>query len=130
MSKNQSNSAAQLWAENLDKIEWLELSQNPSANALELLMQHPDKIHWLELSKNQSANALKLLMQNQDKVDWTALSSNPAIFTYDYAAMKENCLLFKEDLMKERFHPRNLPKFKSWGIDGYDSDSDEDLEEE
>jgi hypothetical protein len=26
--------------------------------------------------------------------------------------------------MKERFHPRNLPKFKSWGTDGYDSDSD------
>ena len=28
--------------------------------------------------------------------------------------MRENCLLFKEDLMKERFHPRNLYKFGSW----------------
>jgi hypothetical protein len=27
-------------------------------------------------------------------------------------------LLFKEDLMKERFHPRNLRKFGSWGHSG------------
>ena len=27
-------------------------------------------------------------------------------------------LLFKEDLMKERFHPRNLRKFGSWGFNG------------
>ena len=28
--------------------------------------------------------------------------------------MRENCLLFKEDLMKEHFHPRNIPKFGHW----------------
>ena len=38
--------------------------------------------------------------------------------TYDYDKMRENCLLFKEDLMKERFHPRNLYKFGSWGHNG------------
>ena len=39
--------------------------------------------------------------------------------------MRENCLLFKEDLMKERFHPRNLRKFGSWGHNGGIDDDDE-----
>jgi len=42
--------------------------------------------------------------------------------------MKKKCMLFKEDLVKDRFHPRNLiaGKFKDWGIDGFDSDSEDD----
>jgi len=54
------------------------------------------------------------------------LSSNPSIFTYDYEKMRENMLLFKEDLMKERFHPRNLRKFGLWGHNGgIDEEDDE-----
>jgi len=34
--------------------------------------------------------------------------------------MKQNCMLFKEDLMKNRFHPCNIPKFKHWGVDGFE----------
>ena len=30
-----------------------------------------------------------------------------------------------EDLMKDRFHPQNLDKFKGWGFDGPDNDDDE-----
>ena len=30
----------------------------------------------------------------------------------------------KEDLMKDRFHPRNLDKFKGWG---FDVDYDDEL---
>jgi len=41
---------------------------------------------------------------------------NPYIFKYDYIQMKENCMLFKEDLIKNRFHPRNISKFKDWGF--------------
>jgi hypothetical protein len=26
----------------------------------------------------------------------------------------------KEDLMKNRFHPRNISKFRDWGIDGFE----------
>jgi len=47
------------------------------------------------------------------------LSTNPRIFNYNYKQMKQNCMLFKEDLMKNRFHPRNIPKFKDWKIDGF-----------
>ena len=49
---------------------------------------------------------------------------------YDYAKMKNNCLLFKEDLMKERFHPNNLRKFKSWGHEGGIEEEDEDEKDE
>jgi hypothetical protein len=79
---------------------------------------------WSGACGNQ--HMIDLLEQNQDRVDWTTLSRNPAIFTYDYEKMKENCLRFKEELMKERFHPSNLAKFREWGIDGFDSDSDSD----
>ena len=39
---------------------------------------------------------------------------------YDYKAMKDrmyNSGLF-EDLMKNRFHPRNVLKFEEWGHEG------------
>ncbi len=35
--------------------------------------------------------------------------------------MKQNCLLFKEDLIKNRFHPCNISKFKDWGVNGFES---------
>lgn len=40
--------------------------------------------------------------------------------------MKENCLLFKEDLMKNRFHPRNIKRFYDWGHDDEPLESDEE----
>jgi len=43
------------------------------------------------------------------------------IFKYDYKKMKLNCMLFKEDLMKNRFHLRNILKFKYWGVNGFES---------
>jgi len=50
------------------------------------------------------------------------LFSNPHIFTYNYKKMKYNCLIFKEELMKNRFHPHNIFKFKDWGVNGFDFD--------
>jgi len=54
------------------------------------------------------------------------LSSNPNIFTYDYKAMKNK--MYKdggmvEELMMNRFHPKNMHKFNDWGF----SDSDFDV---
>jgi len=34
--------------------------------------------------------------------------------------MEQNCLLFKEDLIKNRFHPKNISKFRDWKIDGFE----------
>ena len=101
------------------------LSVKPEAIHLinKVLEKNPDKIDWEMLSGNPGA--IHLLEKNPDKIDWEMLSVNPAIFTYDYDKIREYCLIFKEDIMKNRFHPRNIPKFRDWGIDGF-----EDYEEE
>ena len=85
-----------------------------------------EKLDWLHLSENPAA--IHLLESNPKKIDWEWLSENTAIFQYDYEAMRERCGAFKEDLIKDRFHPRNLiaGKFKDWGIDGFDSDSEDE----
>ena len=117
------------WINN-DKIHWYGLSKNPSEGAMQLLEKNQDKIHWQFLSGNYSKHAIQLLEKNQDKIVWFSepwlrlygLSSSPYIFTYDYKQMKQNCMLFKEDLMKNRFHPCNIPKFKDWRVDGFETD--------
>ena len=116
--------AIHLLEANQDKINWITLSVNPAA--IHLLEANPDKINWIYLSQNP--NAMSLIEANQDKIYWCSLSRNPAIFQYDYDALRERCGVFKEDLVKDRFHPRNLiaGKFKDWGIDGFDSDSEDE----
>ena len=110
--------AIELLKENPNKLNWDYLSLNPCKEAIELLKQNRDKINWSGLSSNPCKEAIELLKLNPNKIDWSIVSSNPNIFTYDYDKMRENCLLFKEDLKKERFHPRNLYKFGSWGHNG------------
>jgi Tfp pilus assembly major pilin PilA len=131
---------------NQDKIVWTQLSANPSARAIALLEKNQDKINWTHLSENPSAltlleknqdnidwdilssnpSALTLLENNQDKIDWFSLSGNPAIFEYDYKGMKDAMYNgIKEDLVKNRFHPKNIPKFRDWGMDGFEDYEDE-----
>ena len=69
-----------------------------------------------------------ILLQYPEKINWYDLSKNPNIFTYDYEAMREKCLIFKEDLIKNRFHPRNLNKFKDWGIEEFEDWEDDAFE--
>ena len=97
---------------NLEKIGWCELSRNPAA--MHLLEANPDKISWDELSGNPAA--MHLLEANPDKISWGRFSQNPAIFVLDYQAMKESRRDLHEDLMKERFHPRNMDQFDGWGF--------------
>ena len=121
-SLSENPNAINLLTANQDKIDWTQLSRNQKA--IDLLTSNPDKIVWEYLSFNP--NAIYLLTANQNKIIWPCLSGNPNIFTYDYEKMRENCLLFKEDLMKERFHPRNLYKFSSWGHNGGIDEEDEE----
>ena len=104
----------------LDKLNWSCLSCNP--NAIHLLEQNIDKIVWHCLSENP--NAIHLLQQNPKKIKWNWLSKNPSIFTYDYKELKRRMKeTIAEDLMKNRFHPRNMDKWGGWGqVD------DEDIE--
>jgi hypothetical protein len=115
-----NRNAIHLLEKNLDKVDWSQLSRNP--NAIHLLEKNLDKVDWSQLSRNP--NAIHLLEQNLDKVEWNWLSTNPNIFTYDYNAMKDRMFRggVKEYLMKDRFHPQNLHKFKGWGFDAYDDE--------
>ena len=122
---SQNPSAIHLLEQNLDKVNkvgWYGLSTNP--NTIHILEKNLDKVDKAYLSQNP--NAIHILEKNLDKVYWRWFSSNPNIFTYDYNAMKDRMFRggIKEDLMKDRFHPRNLDKFKGWGFEAYD-DGDE-----
>jgi hypothetical protein len=95
---------------NPDRIDWVVLSLNPAA--IDMLEANEHLIHWGQLSQNPAA--IHLLEQNQDKIEYYLLSKNPAIFTYDYERMSRP---FTEELMANRFHPRNLNKFELWGYE-------------
>ena len=88
------------------------MSGNP--NAIHLLEQKLDKIHCGRLSDN--TNAIHLLEQNLDKIYWEMLSYNPGIFEYDYEAMKKTRDPIKHELMIERFNPKHIHQFSSWGF--------------
>lgn len=49
--------------------------------SLYLLENNLDKINWSNLSLNQ--NAIHILEKNLDKIDWSYLSSNTSIFEPD-----------------------------------------------
>ena len=95
----------------IDKLGWMWLSGN--TNAIHLLERNIDKIYWMSLSENP--NAIDLLEMNFDKIDWKDLSTNPSIFEYDYESMTERCNIYKEELIANRFHPKNFRRFKEWG---------------
>ena len=103
--------------QNPDKIDWYYLSRNP--NAIPILEQNPEKINWRELSVNP--NAIHLLEKKPKKIDWSRLSENPSIFEYDYEAMRLRMKPLAEELMANRFHPRNFDKFVSWGFEDFEN---------
>jgi hypothetical protein len=115
LSKNPSTGAISLLEQNQDRIDWDWLSRNPEG--ISLLEQNQDKIHWRFFSANP--RGIALLEKNQDKICWELISTNPAIFTYDYDAMKKHMYESEiaEQLMQNRFHPRNLSKMEGWGFD-------------
>ena len=57
--------------------------------------------------------AMPLLQRFPEKIDWFWFSANPSIFEYDYKNMTRP---FTEELMQNRFHPRNFEKFEAWGF--------------
>ena len=89
---------------NPDKIYWDWFSFNPAA--IHLLEANQDKIHWKYLSHNEAA--IHLLEANQDKIDWTVLSQNPAIFVLDYAKIKKQLDIIREELCKKTLHPARM----------------------
>ena len=99
---------------NPDKIDWRRLSENP--NGIHLLEVNPDKIDWRRLSKNP--NGIHLLEANPDKINWFWLFVNPNIFEIDYQYLKDRMKnTFVEELIMNRFHPKNVDKWIDWELD-------------
>jgi len=112
----------ELLIKNPDKIKWYYLSSNKFV--LDLLKKNPEKINCVYFSYNKKYKTIELLMKNQDKLNWSRLtankfalellernsSANPAIFTYDYDAMRKNNEDFEEELIKEVMKPSRLMK--------------------
>ena len=103
-----------------DKIDWGCLSSNP--NAIHLLEKNIDKIAWTALVINP--NAIHLLEQHKDKVNWYWLSMNPAIFEYDYNSIVTYFKPILQGVIQNRFHPKNICKFYSWGFEEFEEFQD------
>jgi hypothetical protein len=91
---------------NIDQIDWKELSSNP--NAIELLKANQDKINWEKLSANP--NAIDLLRSNPDKIH-ISIYSNPSIFTYDYDQIRLNRVELHQELFEELYHISRVIKY-------------------
>ena len=111
-SLSSNPNAIPLLEANLDKVDWNQLSSNP--NAIPLLESNIEMVNWDSLSVNP--NAIPLLKENLGKVCWVSLSENPKAFRYDYEEMKASRDALAEALMKERFHPKHITQFESWGF--------------
>jgi hypothetical protein len=120
LSKNYSREAVALLAINLNNIRWEEFSTNPLPEAVALMKLHPEKIHWAELSKNTNPDAVAMLEHIPiHKIDLPSLFENPAIFeqTYNYAAIRANMDIHREELSKVAGHPRRLVRYLEAGCD-------------
>ena len=95
------------------EINWYGLSRNPSA--LPLLERYPENIIWYNLCNHSWA--IDLIEKNQDRIYWPALSNNPAIFVYDYTAMRESYKVLKEEIIKAAWHPKRVTKWLEHGMD-------------
>lgn len=104
-----------------DNIHWYILCSNPAEWVLQIIEKNWDKINWHSLSQNTSEWAMKMLEKNEKNISWLYFSANPSIFVLDYSFLEKRMEnTFEQELIAERFHPKNIPKFKSWGYDsGY-----------
>ena len=73
--------------QNLDKINWSNLSYNPVA--IHLLEANPEKINWYSLSFNPAA--IRLLKANPNKINWYIFGSTPQEdYTYYLEQIENN----------------------------------------
>ncbi len=77
--------------------------------AIHLLEQNIDKIDWCNLSLNPSA--IHLLEQNKEKIDWAILSKNPAIFELNYDFFVQRTNVIRQELMEKTW---NIQRYQHW----------------
>jgi hypothetical protein len=147
LSANPSPRAISLLEQNPDKICWIRLSINPSERAIALLAQNPEMIYPDYFSKNpapfhilkkhnllddymhccsffetlpqQPDDLTFMFEQEPNKIhkNYFDLSSNPAIFIYDYDAMRGANAALKEEIIRAAWHPRRVLALVESGAD-------------
>ena len=107
---------------NIDKLEelgWSYLSKNP--NAIKILEKNIDKIDWFSLSSN--LNGIKILEKYKEKIvnysfiDYENLNVHNDIFKLDYEAIKNRCLIYKEELIAVALQPWRIESYLAQGIE-------------
>jgi len=95
---------------------------------------HEHNIDWGALSAN--TNAIQLLNQNMYEINWECLREcfksetisywhslvypyNSRIDVYDYKLMLNNRKSLSKNIIENRFNPKNLDKFVSWGFEEF-----------
>ena len=123
LSRNPAEWARKILEKTPDKIDYQMLCLNPAEWAREILEQNPKKMAWEWIARNGSNWAVELLENNRNRIHWSSFSQNPHIFIYDYQFLRERMReTIAEELMQNRFHPRNLSKFAGWGYEGLEED--------
>ena len=116
---NKNPRAIKIIEKNLHKLDskcWSLLSINQ--NAIHILENNVEKVNWDALLYNQNAGHLLDQRQNIETIDWETFSANPAMFEVDYNYLKQRMKnTFAEELIANRFHPKNMDKWFSWGFD-------------
>ena len=79
------------------------LSLNP--NAIHLLEQNIDNVNWYNLSCNPNPNIINLVKQYSKRVNWHPLSMNPSIFTYDYEKIRQEKQCINEQIITYKCRP-------------------------
>ena len=113
--------AGQLLEQNIDNIDWENLSSNPSPRAIRILEQHLDKVDWSYLSSNPGA--VDLLKKHQSKIHWTELAGNPnpraiELLEQDVKTYRHKLQFSREvwDILANVLSPDNVSRFKGLGL--------------
>lgn len=104
--------------DNLDKLDWNELSGNPAA--MPLLLEHQDRIHWPRLSGNTAA--VDLLRANPHRIQWARLSVNRgavSLLEENVSQICWQCMVRNQNgsSIFQRFPDRVIPSSNPAGID-------------
>ena len=109
-----TNSAAiDILLENMDKIQYKQLSLNRHPKALEILKRNPTHIYWINLSMHINDYSF-IAEQNPVLKEW--IWSNPIIFDYKKIS-KYYMDKIKEELMQKALHPKRIEKWLDQGLD-------------
>ena len=130
ISQNESDWAIDLLHEEPQKIDWYYLCKNKHPDVVDLFIEHKEwfdkyvaRNRWNEYANPNAYPAEEIYYFNRYESQLLKdLLYRPEIFEFDYEhAVREkhiNSGLFAE-LLANRFHPRNIPKFFGWGFEDF-----------